>query len=299
VSTDGLRRLRVTIRVVDTPSSMVDDRGMVGFGGWRGVVLVASLAACADDAASDGSATAAESTATEGSASENGSTNDEATATETAEGNSAEGASESGASESGSADTGVVPPDVDCDDPEPILQDGTDVPTGFVRCSDGFVHRVEAVTCEVPTAIDTCEAKPGHPGSTCQTAADCTDQPYGSCAQELPVLGGGCSCVYGCASDADCGEGEICECAGLGHGPECIAAGCTTDADCDGMCGWSPIGSGCGALGYQVACLDETSECRSSCPEVEGCYGNLGEPRCEIIEFEWVCNIDSLCEDCG
>lgn len=278
---------------------MTDDRRMVGFGGCRAVVVASvMLVACGEDVGGDASGSAeeagsADSGATEGSASGNTSSADGATSS--AEGNSAEGAS----SEGTSADTGVVPPNVECEDPEPILQEGTDVPTGFERCSDGFVHRVEAVTCEVPTPVDTCEAKPGHPGSTCQTAADCTEQPYGACAQELAVLGGGCSCVYGCASDAECGEGEICACAGLGKGPACIPAGCTTDADCDGMCGWSPIGSGCGALGYQVACLDETSECRSSCPEVEGCYGNLGEPRCEIIDFAWVCNEDSLCEDCG
>src|SRR5690606_27792990 len=29
-----------------------------------------------------------------------------------------------------------------CANPVPILQTGTDVPTGFVRCEDGFVHRV-------------------------------------------------------------------------------------------------------------------------------------------------------------
>lgn len=262
----------------------------------RYVLGLFTMVACSGDSESDSG-----EGSQEGASADSGSADGNADASSSSAGSSNDGSSadESGSSDGSSSDGGSAesgPPELDCEDPEPILQPGTDLPTGFERCSDGFVHRVEAVTCAQPTPADTCVEADEF--SDCETAADCTERPYGACDSEPKWLGGGCGCIYGCESDADCGTGEICSCDGLA-GPRCIAAGCVTDADCDGLCGWSPIGGGCGASGYQLACLDDGAECRTSCPEEEGCYGNLGEPRCEIIEGEWTCNIDSLCEDCG
>jgi hypothetical protein len=115
-----------------------------------------------------------------------------------------------------------------------------------------------------------------------------------------PVVFEGCGCVYGCETDADCGANEVCACAGVaGDWPRCVPASCRTDADCEGLCGFAAMGEACGGVRYELACLDTGSGCRTSCAEVEGCYGNLGEPDCEIVDSEWTCNVDSLCEDCG
>jgi hypothetical protein len=47
---------------------------------------------------------------------------------------------------------------------------------------------------------------------------------------------GVCGCVYGCETDADCGEGEICLCAadGVNARSRCVTAGCVTNDDCGG-----------------------------------------------------------------
>jgi hypothetical protein len=212
------------------------------------------------------------------------------------ESSTAPGESTATAGESGG--TRECPPlALDCDDPQPIVQsDGS--PSGFERCSDGFVHRVAAVTCSVPTPVSTCETP--HEFSECAAAADCVAQPYGACVQQAAWQGGGCECAYGCATDADCGAGSMCGCGdAIADGPRCIGGGCTTDADCAGLCGLDPVSGGCGLTGYLLACLDAGAECRTCCPEEIGCYDNPGEPRCDSIDGQWVCNIDSLCEDCG
>jgi hypothetical protein len=196
----------------------------------------------------------------------------------------------------GGADENIEPPALDCVDAEPIPQAG-DTPSGFEQCGDGFVHRVAAVTCDQPAPSDTCDAS----DSACATAADCTARPYGACVTSAEE-GGACACTYGCASDADCDDGRICACAGVGGAtaPSCIPALCTTSADCTGLCGLSRVSDPCGgAVDMRLACLDETSECRIECPQVEGCYEGVGTPRCEIIQSDWICNENSLCEDCG
>lgn len=260
------------------------------------VIASLAIAACGDDAASEGSASAegggaSESGASEGGASEGGASESGAT-------NAEASASADGESESESADSGELPPDLECEDPQPILQTDSDVPTGFVQCSDGFVHRVEAATCVAPTPSDTCTPDPTNAGSPCETAADCTAQPYGSCAQQPDHMGGGCDCKYGCATDADCGDGEICMCAGLGGGPACIPASCVVDADCDGMCGWNATASHCGDAFYQMGCLDEAAECRTTCPDAPGCNDVIQPVECVVQDNAWVCQ-PTECGGCG
>jgi hypothetical protein len=253
------------------------------------VCVALGIVACGDDAAGG------ESVSAEGSASE-GSAESDPSESESADGNSLDGESASGSAEGESADTGVVPPLLECDDPQPILQPDSDVPTGFVQCSDGFIHREEAVTCEAPTPMDTCTPDPNS-NDTCETAADCTEQPYGGCVQQLVSSGMGCACEYGCATDADCGEAEICLCAGVG-GPKCVPASCVTDADCDGMCGLKTSIGFCGDAHHVMACLDETSECRTTCPDAEGCDGVVEPANCVVIDSEWVCRATD-CGGCG
>jgi uncharacterized tellurite resistance protein B-like protein len=153
----------------------------------------------------------------------------------------------------GDGDTGTPIPDVyerpvepfECLDPQPILQADTDVPSGFVKCEGGFVHRVEAVECVDPAPAGTCDE--------CLSACDA--QPYGACTYVWEGDFDGCACRYGCATDADCGAGKICACAGVaGWHATCIPAACTDSASCgDGLCGLSKYDNGCG-FEYELAC---------------------------------------------
>ena len=171
-----------------------------------------------------------------------------------------------------------------------IMQAHTMAPTasGFESCDGGIAHRVEAVKCEVPTAPADCAE-----GSTgCASNADCTEKPFGSCQQDIAfgglLEGGTCSCRYGCESDADCGAGEICRCAGEGLGPTsaCIRADCTVDADCgEGLCSVN-IGQ-CSDAVYSAHCTTPNDTCKSD--------ADCGTEPCSFIDYQepkaWGCDL--------
>jgi hypothetical protein len=189
-----------------------------------------------------------------------------------------------------------------CDNPVPILQTGTELPTGFVQCEDGFVHRVEAVECVNPQATD--DPFCAEFGGICSTAADCTDKSYGSCQNNTFD---GCSCNYGCTTDADCDAGQICACAGVvGEQATCVPAGCTNDGDCgDGLCGLSKYEDCCGDS-YQFACASPDEECHATadCSEDlcdEGWpEGGTVMHQCNFDGQAWTCNPPGWCGcDCG
>ncbi len=159
-------------------------------------------------------------------------------------------------------------------------------------CPDGGIHRVEAVECESPATPDSCT---DNSGGGCSSAEDCTEFPHGSCQQDQEfggVLGATtCSCVYGCATDDECGAGEICRCAGPGLGlyTECIAGDCVDDSECgDYLCGLSP--DTCEPGGFQTVCHGEGDLCYSDadCPDFQPCYYENGDPG------QWRCQ-DAVC----
>ena len=167
------------------------------------------------------------------------------------------------------------------------------VASGFERCDGGIAHRVAAIACAVPAAPTDCVDNTG--GGTCTANADCTDMPHGSCRQDISfggvLVGGTCSCRYGCAQDSDCADGEICRCAGEGLGPtsECIPAECTVDADCgDGLCGVY-IGT-CSDGAHETHCTTPNDSCKSDAD----CDGQ----PCVWIDYNdpksWACN-DAVC----
>jgi hypothetical protein len=167
---------------------------------------------------------------------------------------------------------GDPPPPFDCENPTPIMQAGTEMPSGFVQCANGFIHHAEAVECVTPQGMD-------HPdcanfGGTCQTNADCMLNPYGSCQME--GFDGFCSCNYGCVTDDDCQDGEVCVCAGvIGPYAQCIPGECTTGEDCAGeLCGLSTHHDVC-SDSHEMACTTATDECHvdadcepAPCPDV-------------------------------
>ncbi|PRQ04260.1 hypothetical protein ENSA5_09090 [Enhygromyxa salina] len=179
------------------------------------------------------------------------------------DGDSGDGDGDSG---DGDGDTGPDPDPFTCENPTPILQAGTDTPSGFVECEGGFIHRTEAVECVAPTGPDTPFCADGI-GGGCETAADCNEKAYGSCTDDP---WGGCQCRYGCASDADCEQGYACACAGvIGDAAQCIPAGCTITDDCgEGHCGLSEFQGICDNF-HELACAAPDAECHvnSDCGE--------------------------------
>ncbi|WAS91098.1 hypothetical protein [Nannocystis punicea] len=202
-------------------------------------LLVALMCACGPEPAGPGS---------------DGGTED---ASATASGGSGSTATTSGASGSTAAPT-TGEPELPCVDPQPIFQRGGEVPSGFVRCANGIVHRLEVVACAVEGFGDCMSGN-----DECHSDVECDDAPHGTCHQVSFI---GCVCNFGCGSDADCAAGEICACPGvLGKNhSQCIPAGCLDSSGCEaGLCALAAGGSTqCGALAVaEVACIDASSPC--------------------------------------
>jgi hypothetical protein len=136
--------------------------------------------------------------------------------------------------------------------------------TKLITCSNGLVHRAQALTCtfdEQPAGEGGAPGAGGEAGAAaelgpCQSNADCTGLRYGYCDNggsgfEAPV------CRSGCTTDSDC-ENGICACDGETPG-RCVAAGCRVDADCppDSLCAYA-VGV-CGGGSFQ--CTSPQDEC--------------------------------------
>ena len=193
-----------------------------------------------------------------------------------------------------------------CANPAPVLQP-TGEPSGFVRCDDGVVHRVERVACVQPTPTSDCDQAGG---AACERAEDCQDRPLGACV--APAFSAfGCTCEYGCASDDDCDGGEICACAGVvGDRPRCIRSRCATDAQCAGeTCAVSARTGSCNEVYAAAGCLERDAECRTDedCAAAEPfyCGTNPEHPaECELrylsdTELAWACGEPAACGPCG
>ncbi len=179
-----------------------------------------------------------------------------------------------------------------CDDATPILQP-TGEPSGFVKCADGSIDRVEQVTCVLQNK-DTCLGTEETLG--CTTAADCVAKPNGVClTQQLPGGTGSvsaCGCVYPCQTDADCGAGKACVCAGVSSKSNAFCSdvgACAKGADCaSGECGYTEYSDGCNTT-LSVVCRDSADECRTSA----GC---IGGQQCSktTANGAWTC-MDQTC----
>jgi len=113
----------------------------------------------------------------------------------------------------------------------------------------------------------------------CSSDSDCTNHPNGYCSQFDPAGGlpPGCSCYYGCQTDADCGTGQVCLC-GNPVG-QCVPASCTSDADCGTglLCTMSaPLGTCPSAPPF--ACRTPSDACAGpkDCATAGGAAGTCG-----------------------
>ncbi|MCA9655599.1 MAG: ferritin-like domain-containing protein [Myxococcales bacterium] len=184
----------------------------------------------------------------------------------------------------GDSSTTEGPGPVVCEGSEPILQSGVEgtVPTGFERCPDGVIHRVEAVACLVPEPPGPECTLPDDGMQSCLSDADCTAGAFGRCIQQ-PLLFEDmdfCGCVYGCATDADCGDGRICACGselGAADYPArsmCIPGDCIDDDACGNpMCALGSGDDGCG-FSYGASCLTPDSACTvdADCGDFIDCF---------------------------
>lgn len=184
-----------------------------------------------------------------------------------------------------------APPPAPCEGAAPIMTpEGT--PSGAVRCPDGAIDRVAAEVCEPRVDLPACPADAEGNEGGCAEDADCTDGPHGRCVQ--PPLGGGiafCACRYGCATDSDCGEDEVCICAGVVDGSSrCVPAGCDTGADCDsGECGISSAYDGCD-YSVRTACRAPDDLCRTD----DECREMATGDTCEYTNG-WGCQFQPVC----
>ena len=171
-------------------------------------------------------------------------------------------------------------------------------PTGYVQCADGSVDRPQATTMDASHDLDSCAGTEDELG--CTTDAECTAGPNGTCSSSTDTdywdTGGPitrCSCVYSCASDADCDSGEAClpavaSLTSADHNT-CVQASCSTDADCgtDGACGVSAYHDGC-SWDRQLTCRTSEDACRAN----SDCAGN-GD-YCSVATWAeseaWTCN---------
>lgn len=185
-------------------------------------------------------------------------------------------------------DSAPEPSVLGCDDPRSIL-DHAGQPSGYVRCADGSIDRSEAKPLAMEwyaARMDGCGyGKPGH--EICTQDADCTERPNGKCESFWTGFVDFCDCVYLCAGDEDCEDGQVCISpeASTYDWPVCVAATCSQDADCpSGECGVGSASDAC-ARTAMLACRSENDTCRSD----EGCreenHGNFCLPWGEGASF--------------
>src|SRR5262249_40083268 len=112
--------------------------------------------------------------------------------------------------------------------------------------------------------------------------------PNGACfASNFPGASGACTCGYGCASDADCGPHEICDC----RSPlsACVPASCKSDADCgEGLlCAAYSPNPGC-FTDVAYGCQTPEAECKTDadCPG-GGCAILHGHRACLPDDCEY------------
>jgi len=185
-----------------------------------------------------------------------------------------------------------------CSNSQPILVNGSD--TGFISCDNGLKHRARAVSCVSKLPRDAACTDPNDPStvSQCSHDSDCTAAPNGYCSFEPDTwqvaAPRACGCHYGCVSDADCGEGNICEC-GDSVG-QCVQSNCKDDAACgaNSLCATYDTcfshAYGCQASGdtcltdAQCGLLVEglNQRCVSQSP-IDGTTGSRQCSRCPVI----------------
>lgn len=196
-------------------------------------------------------------------------------------GSGGDGTTPSGGTSSGSGGSDGGLGGATCTDPVPHAA-GHD--TGFVRCAEGYLHRVEKKAC--PSTVprtDTLETV-SEELDECHSDSDCSGD-YAHCAVSS---GGGfqppfLQCRTGCVADSDCATGSICLC-GDPVGQCVPTSGCTVDSECagDSLCLGQLVPGVCGEGSYEFGCEQPDDECRTNADCTGGQMCN-GDRTCEVV----------------
>lgn len=177
-----------------------------------------------------------------------------------------------------------------CVDAQPILaMDGA--ATGYERCADGSVNKVGQTTLGGDYSGEIRPCEDWVLDRSCDADDDCQDPPDGHC-----VYAGGnygmppfCSCIWSCASDAECAATEVClppEVHDLRQltWPTCVTAHCRTGATCaSGECALATQAD-CGWGVAELRCRKDTDTCRSNLECDDGahfCWAYGDHMECE------------------
>ncbi|HVY30206.1 MAG TPA: hypothetical protein VHB79_26800 [Polyangiaceae bacterium] len=136
----------------------------------------------------------------------------------------------------------------------------------WIRCGQGrgVVHRTAPGKCD--SKLPHADAiKPIDPQlDECTKDTECTAKPNGFCAAFYPGFIEGQAhnyCAYGCTQDADCADGQVCQC-GTEIGACVSARDCKSDQDCQG--GLCAQYDACpGVPSYEFACQKPGDQCAS------------------------------------
>jgi len=184
-----------------------------------------------------------------------------------------------------------------CEDPTPLLQstDKGDVPTGYVLCASGVVHREIAAAADWPSdATGTCTWDTAT--STMCGSAACDNASGEYCNQHPTDWYEDCRCNTTCRTDSDCDAGEACYPDGVAT--TCIPAQCATDADCDAglLCQVQAVRDSCGNTFYEQACQTADDECRLH----EDCADSEAGSDCRFDGDKYACQHNqAYYTDCG
>jgi hypothetical protein len=185
-----------------------------------------------------------------------------------------------------------------CAGAKPVLSAAGD-DSGFVLCPDGTTTRAHAVTCD--TIVDAPACGGDESQFSCHTDADCNVKPHGTCIHAMIATLGApapvCSCVYPCATDADCKDNAACICRGLASAASgwsmCATKhDCTSNEDCpSGECGLSVFKHySCGIVAVDLVCRTPSDECRTDAD----CASNSEGSHCVTDGYtDWRCTEDT------
>jgi hypothetical protein len=163
--------------------------------------------------------------------------------------------------------------------------------TGYERCPDGAINRVEPVAAPGGGFGPSCVGDETF--RDCTTDAECTSGDYGHCISGTSFELGEttCTCAYGCTTDADCGADSACIPMGIVETgvswSTCAPAACLSNDDCapSEECGLSSYYDGCFWV-VQLSCRSEADGCRtdadcdSTAPDCAVDYATAGRFEC-------------------
>jgi hypothetical protein len=153
----------------------------------------------------------------------------------------------------------------------------------WISCDQGqgLVHRTAPGKCD--SKLPHAEAlQPIDPQlDECTKDTECTAKPNGYCAVFYPGFTNTKRhnyCAYGCLTDADCGQGQACQC-GSEIGECTSATTCKSDEDCQGgLC--LQFDSCPGVPAYDFACQTPSDQCATNtqCRE-----SDAGKQFCTVV----------------